>query len=89
MMTGIAITFVNRAEEYHLRKIEKVIRQQIPEQKLPAEIKIHKTSFEESQIMEREIDHQKRLENPNYKGAFHEKKERSSKPKRSKRKRGR
>jgi ATP-dependent RNA helicase RhlE len=78
MMTGIAITFVNKAEKYHLGKIEEVIRQVIPEKQLPPEVKVHKTPFEESQLMEREIDHQKRLDNPNYKGAFHEKKERKS-----------
>ena len=89
MMTGVAITLVNRAEDYHLRKIEKIIRQDIPEIKLPEEVKIHKTSFEESQAMEREIDHQKKLENPNYKGAFHEKKERAPKPKRIKKRRRR
>jgi ATP-dependent RNA helicase RhlE len=76
MMTGIAITFVNKAEKYHLGKIEEVIRQVIPEKQLPSEVKVHKTPFEESQLMEREIDHQKRLDNPNYKGAFHVKKER-------------
>ena len=88
MMTGIAMTFVNKAERYHLRKIEEVIRQEIPEKQLPAEVKVHKTSFQESQTMEREIDHQKRLENPDYQGAFHEKKVRSSSS-RSKKKKNR
>jgi ATP-dependent RNA helicase RhlE len=84
MMTGIAISFVNKAEQYHLKKIEKIIRQVIPERALPSEIKIHKTPFEESQAMERDIDHQKRLENPNFQGAFHEKKEKSPKSKKNK-----
>ena len=73
-MTGVAITLVNKAEEYHLKKIEKVIRQPIPEKKLPKEVQVAKTPFIEDQEMEREIDHQKRLENPDFKGAFHEKK---------------
>jgi ATP-dependent RNA helicase RhlE len=85
-LSGIAITFVNKAEQYHLKKIEKIIRQAIPEKKLPQEVKIHKTSFEESQLMEREIDHQKRIENPNYQGAFHEKKERKPENRSKKRK---
>jgi ATP-dependent RNA helicase RhlE len=73
-MTGMAITMVNKAEEYHLGKIEKVIRQTIAEKKLPGEVEVTKTPFTEDQEMEREIDHQKRIENPDFKGAFHEKK---------------
>lgn len=73
-MTGVAITLVNKAEEYHLSKIENVIRQPIPEKKLPKEVEVTKTPFAEDQEMEREIDHQKRIENPDFKGAFHVKK---------------
>lgn len=72
--TGKAITFATKAEEYHIQKIEKLIRQQIPLKKLPAEIEIAPTPFEEKQEMAREIDHQKRKESPDFKGAFHEKK---------------
>ena len=75
-MKGKAITLVNRAEEYHLRKIEKLIKQPIKVLKLPAEVELAKTPFVENQEMEREIDHQKRLENPDFMGAFHEKKKR-------------
>jgi len=73
-MKGVAITLVNKAEEYHLSKIEKVIRQAIPEKKLAKKVVVAKTPFVENQEMEREIDHQKRIENPDFKGAFHEKK---------------
>jgi ATP-dependent RNA helicase RhlE len=73
-MTGVAITLVNKAEEYHLKKIEKVIRQPIPEKKLLKDVDIAKTPFIEDQEMDMEIDHQKRIENPDFKGAFHEKK---------------
>jgi ATP-dependent RNA helicase RhlE len=86
-MQGVAITLVNKAEEYHLRKIEKIIRQPIPEKKLPEEVQVAKTPFAENQEMEREIDHQKRLENPDFKGAFHEKKK-SIPFKKSEKKRG-
>jgi len=71
---GTAITFVTKAEEYHIEKIEKLIREQIPVKKLPADLEVVKTSFEESQEMAREIDQQKKKDNPEYKGAFHEKK---------------
>lgn len=75
-MTGEAITFVNKAEVYHLRKIEKLIKQSIPQIPLPTRVEVTKTSHEENQLQEREIDHQKRIENPDFKGAFHEKKRR-------------
>lgn len=69
---GKAITLVTKAEEYHIEKIEKLIREKITEKKLPAEIEIAKTSFEEVQEMARDIDQQKRREDPDFQGAFHE-----------------
>lgn len=69
---GKAITLVTKAEEYHIEKIEKLIREKITEKKLPAQIEIAKTSFEEAQEMARDIDQQKRREDPDFKGAFHE-----------------
>ncbi|MDQ8003256.1 MAG: DEAD/DEAH box helicase [Pedobacter sp.] len=71
---GTAITFYNEAERYYIDKIEKLIRQQIPELQLPAEVFIEETPYEEKQLIAREIDAQKRKENPDFKGAFHEKK---------------
>lgn len=72
--TGKAITFATKAELYHIEKIEKLIRQRIPVKKIPTEVEIAETPFDEKQAMAREIDHQKRKENPDFKGAFHEKK---------------
>jgi ATP-dependent RNA helicase RhlE len=40
------------------------------------------TPKEEKQIIDKEIDYQRRAENPDFKGAFHEKKERPKKPER-------
>ncbi len=71
---GKAITLVTRAEEYHIEKIEKLIREKIPVKSLPQEVTIEKTPFEESQLMAMEIDRQKRWEDPDFKGAFHERK---------------
>jgi len=71
---GTAITFVTKAELYHIEKIEKLIREKIPVKKLPQEVEVTKTPFEEAQEMAREIDRQKRREDPTFKGAFHEKK---------------
>ncbi|WP_262249325.1 DEAD/DEAH box helicase [Parapedobacter soli] len=72
--TGDAITFCNPAEEYYIRKIEKLIRQQIPVRDIPDDVTIENTGFEERQAIAREIDAQKRKENPEFQGAFHEKK---------------
>jgi ATP-dependent RNA helicase RhlE len=72
---GIAITFYTKAEFYHIQKIEDKIRMKIPVFEIPSEVEITETPFEENQEMEKEIDNQKRKEDPNFKGAFHEKKD--------------
>lgn len=77
--TGVAITFANKAEKMHLEKIEKLIREDIPEKPLPAELEVFETPKEEQIQIEREIDQIKRKDDPGYKGAFHEKKRRPSK----------
>lgn len=71
---GDAITFSNPAEEYYVRKIEKLIRQSIPVLEIPEGVFVEKTGFEERQAIAREIDNQKKKDDPDFKGAFHEKK---------------
>ena len=86
--TGVAITFANPAEMLHIKKIEKIIREQIPVCLLPAAIVVEETSREEKQKLDREIDHFRRKEDPEFKGAFHEKKNRArAKAARNKKKR--
>lgn len=70
---GTAITFVTNAELYHIKKIERLIREQIPVKRIPQAVEIAETPFEEAQATAKEIDRQKRRENPEFKGAFHEK----------------
>ncbi|QIP17578.1 DEAD/DEAH box helicase [Spirosoma aureum] len=72
--TGEAITFMTIAEEYHIQKIEKIIRMTIPRQPLPGLVEVVETPFDEQQAMLREIDEQRRKEDPTFLGAFHEKK---------------
>jgi ATP-dependent RNA helicase RhlE len=72
--TGEAITFMDVSEVYHVRKIEHLMNQFIPTHDLDPSVFIHATSKEEMQEQNREIDRQKRIENPDFKGAFHEKK---------------
>ncbi|WP_316821441.1 DEAD/DEAH box helicase [Pedobacter gandavensis] len=71
---GDALTFATPSEKYYIEKIEKLIRQQIPVVPLPAEVFVEETPFEERQAIARAIDDQKRKEDPDFKGAFHEKK---------------
>lgn len=71
---GTSISFVAQHEKYYLRKIEKLIRRKIHHKMLPEEVEIFPTSRGEKIEQEREIDRQKRLADPNYKGAFHKKK---------------
>ncbi|WP_304236345.1 DEAD/DEAH box helicase [Jiulongibacter sediminis] len=96
-LEGKAITFMTPAEEYHIAKIQKIIRSEIPHESIPENVNVPDTPFEEQQTMLREIDNQRKKENPDFKGAFHEKKaknlprdQRSSKHKaRGKKRRGR
>jgi ATP-dependent RNA helicase RhlE len=71
---GEAITFMTPAEKYHIEKIEKIIRMQIPLKPLPEDLVIEATPFDESQAIAREIDDQRKKEDPTFQGAFHEKK---------------
>jgi ATP-dependent RNA helicase RhlE len=71
---GVSMTFCSPAEEYYIKKIEKLIRQKIPVFEIPSGVFIDETPYEEQQAIAKEIDDQKRKENPDFKGAFHEKK---------------
>lgn len=73
---GMAITFINPAEAWHFEKIEELIRMEVPEVSIPKSVTITETPFAEKQIYARELDKLKQKENPDYKGAFHEKKAR-------------
>jgi ATP-dependent RNA helicase RhlE len=71
---GKALTFATEAELYHVRKIEDIIREKIPVKTLPPEVEIAETPFSEAQDIAREIDWQKKKEDPTFQGAFHERK---------------
>jgi len=72
---GKAITMVTEAEQFHIEKIQELIREKIPLKSLPQEVKVEDTSFDEGQMIAKTLDNQKRRADPTFKGAFHEKKE--------------
>jgi ATP-dependent RNA helicase RhlE len=73
---GKAITFMTMAEVWHIAKIEKLIRQSIPKAILPENLRIEATPEEEEKAMLLAVDNQRKKDDPEFKGAFHEKKAR-------------
>ncbi|GAB3577066.1 DEAD/DEAH box helicase [Spirosoma luteolum] len=78
--TGEAITFVTMAEDYHMQKIQRIIRMTVPFTPIPEGVEITETPFDEQQSMLREIDEQRRKDDPTFMGAFHEKKAKNLPP---------
>ena len=76
LKTGASITFADPAEMHHIAKIESLIRQPIPRATIPDQVEMPPTPREEKQTQDQAIDAQKRRDNPDFKGAFHEKKQR-------------
>ncbi len=72
--TGKAITFVNEAERYHIKKIEELMNEKITVTEFPDGVEVEPTPAAEAQQIAKEIDRQKRYEDPEFKGAFHERK---------------
>jgi len=90
--SGVAISFANEAEEIHIKEIEKVISDQVSERQMPDGVEIAAADKEEVKQIALELDRIKRAKNPDFKGAFHEKKKRptpspNKKDKKRKRKR--
>ncbi len=71
---GEAITFVMPPEEYHIERIEELIRGRVAVRSLPAGLVIEETLKEERQDHNRELDRQRRTLDPSFRGAFHESK---------------
>ncbi len=71
---GTAITFVTKAETYHMEKIEALIRGQVPVANIPPDVVVEPTPFQEEQRMRRELDDQRKKVDPEFRGAFHDKK---------------
>ena len=71
---GEAITFCTPSEDYYMKKVQRLIKQTILVNELPADVFVEQPGYDERQAQAKEIDMQKRKDNPDFKGAFHEKK---------------
>jgi len=72
--SGQSITFYQADDVWHIKKIEKLIGMTIPEDEIPASVeRADYLPGEQKQIL-REVDRRKKIEDPTFKGAFHEKK---------------
>jgi ATP-dependent RNA helicase RhlE len=75
---GDAITFVGPEEEWHWKKIEELIRMEVPLQELPSGVEVIDTDYEERQLQLREIDRQRKIDDPTFQGAFHSRKKKDA-----------
>lgn len=82
--SGIAITFANPLEMLAVVEIEKLIQNTIHRASIPSRVIIEKTPFIESQEMLRAMDNLRKKDDPEFKGAFHEKKNKYSNAPKSK-----
>jgi ATP-dependent RNA helicase RhlE len=71
---GESITFANKAEKMYIERYTKKMKFNLTQLDFPKAVIQHEMQREELIEMEREIDRIKRQENPDFKGAFHEKK---------------
>ena len=76
---GSALTLVDPAEKFALERIESLTGDALLEFTEVPELEVFETPRREKQNQAREIDRELRKRDPNYKGAFHEKKRKSGK----------
>ncbi len=75
---GDAITLIDPADEWHWKKIESLMRMEVNLQELPEDVEVIETEFKENQDQLREIDRQRKIDDPTFQGAFHQKKRKGS-----------
>jgi len=75
---GQAITLIDPSERAALQRIEGLLGTTLSIAPLPEDITVEPTPKWEAQAMARAVDREKRKADPNFKGAFHEKKRKPS-----------
>jgi len=84
---GVAISFADPSEKFYVKKIQELIKMDIPVIKAPDDIQVMDFLPREEQEIAMEVDRQRRLHDPKFQGAFHdrmtkkEKRERKEKKK--------
>ncbi len=78
---GVSYTFLDDSESYHLRQIEHLIKKDIEFLELPEEVTVEPTPKDEKKAQLMELDTIRKIKDPSFKGAFHEKKPKSEKKK--------
>jgi ATP-dependent RNA helicase RhlE len=78
---GMALTLANKAEEFLIKKIEDFLSEYIPLEAWPEDVQLGEDLPGEQKQIQRESDTYKRQNDPNFKGAFHERKKRKKKRK--------
>lgn len=81
---GSALTLVDPAEKFALERIESLTGESLLDFPAVPELETFKTPRREKQNQAREIDRELKKRDPNYQGAFHEKKRKSGKRSRRK-----
>jgi ATP-dependent RNA helicase RhlE len=74
---GEAITLIDPPDEWHWRKVEELIRMKVSMQDIPPGVEATDTGFDERQQQLREIDRQRKSDDPSFQGAFHQRKKKS------------
>jgi ATP-dependent RNA helicase RhlE len=77
-LTGVAITMADPSEIWHIRKIEEIMKMEITRLPMPESVEIAQTLPGEKQEQAREIDTQRKRDDPEFRGAFHERKKKIS-----------
>ena len=77
--SGQAITLQNPSERYAIERIESLTGENIAKLTVPEHLTLHETPRNEKQTQARTIDREMRKRDPNYQGAFHEKKKKTKK----------
>jgi ATP-dependent RNA helicase RhlE len=71
---GVAISFADPSEMFYIKKIQVLIQMQIPLLKAPKDLEVMDFLPREERELAMELDRQKKLADPTFKGAFHERK---------------
>jgi ATP-dependent RNA helicase RhlE len=61
---------MNKSERWHLNHLQKLIRMTVPQESIPGDVYIEETPMEEEQDMLRQIDDQRKKDDPTFQGAF-------------------